>query len=116
MTSGLFALPAGAATKAAVTKAAATTCSDPSGTVKVGLSYFGGVESNLNDIGATVCFTAPTFYRQMAPIAKSLGVPSLRKSVSAGEGLPDAVLACLRHAEGAHEQSHHRGRKLLCLH
>jgi hypothetical protein len=45
----LLAMPAAATTK----QAAATTCADPSGTVKVGLSYFGGVESNLNDIGAT---------------------------------------------------------------
>jgi hypothetical protein len=40
-------------TAGAATRAAATKCADPSGTVKVGLSYFGGVESNLNDIGAT---------------------------------------------------------------
>jgi hypothetical protein len=41
------AVPAGAAKTAATTK-----CADPSGTVKVGLSYFGGVAQNLGDIGA----------------------------------------------------------------
>ena len=54
----------------------------------------------INDIGATMCFTAPTFYRQMAPIAKSLGVPTLRKSVSAGEGLPDATRQLWKDATG----------------
>jgi hypothetical protein len=37
---------------AAAAKAAATKCADPSGVVKVGLSYFGGVEQNLGDAGA----------------------------------------------------------------
>jgi hypothetical protein len=43
----LLAVPAGA-----VKHATATKCSDPSGTVKVGLSYFGGVEQNVGDLGA----------------------------------------------------------------
>jgi 2-aminobenzoate-CoA ligase len=43
------------------------------------------------DIGATICYTAPTFYRQMAPHARQLGVGRLRTCVSAGEGLPDAT-------------------------
>lgn len=42
-------------------------------------------------VGATICYTAPTFYRQMAPFAQRLGVGRLRLSVSAGEGLPDAT-------------------------
>jgi len=56
--------------------------------------------STINQIGATVCFTAPTFYRQMAPIAKAHGVPTLRKSVSAGEGLPDATRQLWKDATG----------------
>jgi 2-aminobenzoate-CoA ligase len=42
-------------------------------------------------VGATICYTAPTFYRQMAPFAKKHGVGSLRACVSAGEALPDAT-------------------------
>lgn len=38
--------------------------------------------------GATVCFTAPTFYRQMAPLATHHDLRSLTRSVSAGEALP----------------------------
>jgi 2-aminobenzoate-CoA ligase len=36
---------------------------------------------------ATICVTAPTFYRQMAPLAVNHDLASLRKSVSAGEPL-----------------------------
>jgi 2-aminobenzoate-CoA ligase len=54
----------------------------------------------INEVGATICFTAPTFYRQMAPIARQLGVPSLRKTVSAGEGLPDATRQLWKEATG----------------
>ena len=54
----------------------------------------------INEVGATICFTAPTFYRQMAPFAKSLGVPTLRKTVSAGEGLPDATRQLWKDATG----------------
>ena len=48
------------------------------------------------DTQATICYTAPTFYRQMAPfmqtLARQRGRPAaLRLSVSAGEGLPDAT-------------------------
>jgi 2-aminobenzoate-CoA ligase len=45
----------------------------------------------MNEVGATICYTAPTFYRQMAPFAKAIGLPKLRISVSAGEALPDAT-------------------------
>jgi 2-aminobenzoate-CoA ligase len=38
--------------------------------------------------GATVCFTAPTSYRAMAPLAKSYDLRRLRACVSAGETLP----------------------------
>ena len=54
----------------------------------------------MNQIGATLCYTAPTFYRQMAPFAKQLGVPSLRICVSAGEGLPDATRQLWKDATG----------------
>ena len=54
----------------------------------------------INQIGATICYTAPTFYRQMAPHAKALGVPSLCICVSAGEGLPDATRELWREASG----------------
>lgn len=40
---------------------------------------------------ATIVFTAPTFYRQMAPLVKDVDLSSLRKTVSAGEALPQAT-------------------------
>ncbi|MES2298850.1 MAG: AMP-binding protein [Pseudomonadota bacterium] len=40
---------------------------------------------------ATVCFTAPTFYRQMAPLAAKFDLSSLTRTVSAGEALPLAT-------------------------
>ena len=54
----------------------------------------------INEVGATICYTAPTFYRQMAPFAKELGVGKLRISVSAGEGLPDATRQLWKQASG----------------
>jgi 2-aminobenzoate-CoA ligase len=54
----------------------------------------------INNIGATICYTAPTFYRQMAPFAKQLGLPQLRISVSAGEALPDATRQLWKQATG----------------
>lgn len=48
----------------------------------------------------SVCYTAPTFYRQMAPFAKISGLPDLRISVSAGEGLPDATRQLWKDATG----------------
>ncbi len=54
----------------------------------------------IRDIGATICFTAPTFYRQMAPFARELGVGRLRICVSAGEGLPDATRQLWKDASG----------------
>lgn len=52
------------------------------------------------DVGATICYTAPTMYRQMAPFARELGVGKLRLSVSAGEGLPDATRQLWKQASG----------------
>ena len=57
------------------------------------------------ETGATVCYTAPTFYRQMAPFmqheAQQRGQPpALRLCVSAGEGLPDATRQLWKKATG----------------
>ena len=54
----------------------------------------------IKQIGATICYTAPTFYRQMAAFAKQHGVPSLRLCVSAGESLPDATRQLWKEATG----------------
>jgi 2-aminobenzoate-CoA ligase len=54
----------------------------------------------INAVGATVCYTAPTFYRQMAPFARQHGVGRLRICVSAGEGLPDATRQLWKEATG----------------
>lgn len=50
--------------------------------------------------GATICYTAPTFYRQMAPFAQQHGIGQLRLCVSAGEGLPDATRQLWKQASG----------------
>jgi 2-aminobenzoate-CoA ligase len=49
---------------------------------------------------ATVCFTAPTFYRQMAPLAGRFDLTSLRRTVSAGEALPLATRDAWQQATG----------------
>ncbi|KLU24461.1 2-aminobenzoate-CoA ligase [Caballeronia mineralivorans PML1(12)] len=49
---------------------------------------------------ATIMFTAPTFYRQMAGLASRFDLSSLRKSVSAGEALPDSTRKLWRQATG----------------
>ena len=54
----------------------------------------------IHEIGATICYTAPTFYRQMAPFARQHGVGKLRITVSAGEGLPDATRQLWKEASG----------------
>ncbi|OZI77451.1 AMP-binding protein [Bordetella genomosp. 12] len=54
----------------------------------------------IQDFRATVVFTAPTFYRQMAPLASRFRLQSLRKSVSAGEALPDATRQLWKRATG----------------
>jgi 2-aminobenzoate-CoA ligase len=54
----------------------------------------------INEVGATICYTAPTFYRQMAPFAREHGVGKLRICVSAGEGLPDATRQLWKQASG----------------
>lgn len=50
--------------------------------------------------GASVCFTAPTSYRAMAPQAAQHDLRSLRKCVSAGEALPAATRALWRESAG----------------
>ena len=49
---------------------------------------------------ATILFTAPTFYRQMAALASNHDISSLKKCVSAGEALPDATRQLWREATG----------------
>ena len=50
-----------------------------------------GLLSAIEQYRATVCFTAPTFYRQMAAVAFDYDISSLTKCVSAGEALPLAT-------------------------
>jgi 2-aminobenzoate-CoA ligase len=64
----------------------------------------------VNQVGATVVYTAPTFYRQMAAFAKALGTPSLRLCVSAGESLPERRDGCRNH------RRHRRHRNVSYLH
>ena len=59
-----------------------------------------GLLEAIQKFRATVCFTAPTFYRQMAPLARNHTLKSLRKCVSAGEALPDATRQLFRNATG----------------
>jgi 2-aminobenzoate-CoA ligase len=54
----------------------------------------------IQDFGASVCFTAPTFYRMMAPAVKGYDLASLKKCVSAGEALPDATRQLFKQASG----------------
>ena len=54
----------------------------------------------INETRATIVYTAPTFYRQMAAFAKQLGTPTLRICVSAGEALPDATRQLWKQATG----------------
>jgi 2-aminobenzoate-CoA ligase len=49
---------------------------------------------------ATVCFTAPTFYRQMALLAKDMDLRCLRETVSAGEMLPISTRQAWQEATG----------------
>lgn len=54
----------------------------------------------IQDFGATICFTAPTFFRMMAPLAKGYDLTRLKKCVSAGEALPDATRQLFKQATG----------------
>ena len=57
-----------------------------------------GMARLLDEVGATICYTAPTFYRQMAPFMKERNC--LRICVSAVEALPDATRTLWRDATG----------------
>ncbi|RIK96192.1 MAG: 2-aminobenzoate-CoA ligase [Burkholderiales bacterium] len=59
-------------------------------------SLLGAIEQHR----ATIVFTAPTMYRQMAMIASRYDLSSLKKSVSAGEALPDATRQLWKQASG----------------
>lgn len=52
------------------------------------------------DFKASICFTAPTFYRQMATMVAGVDLSSLKKTVSAGEALPVATRAAWQRATG----------------
>lgn len=54
----------------------------------------------IQEFRATIVFTAPTFYRQMAALADKYDIRALRKSVSAGEALPDATRQLWKQATG----------------
>lgn len=54
----------------------------------------------IQDFKATLCFTAPTFWRQMAGLVKDYDISSLKKCVSAGEALPDATRQLWKAATG----------------
>ncbi|QDL39222.1 AMP-binding protein [Rhodoferax sediminis] len=59
-----------------------------------------GMVKLINEVGATICYTAPTFYRQMAPYARQHGLPRLHTCTSAGEALPDATRQLWKEATG----------------
>ena len=50
--------------------------------------------------GATICFTAPTSYRAMAPLVRDYNICTLRACVSAGETLPVATRTMWESASG----------------
>jgi 2-aminobenzoate-CoA ligase len=54
----------------------------------------------IQDYRATITWTAPTFYRQMAPLAQKYDLSSLKKCVSAGEALPTSTRTMWRDATG----------------
>jgi len=59
-----------------------------------------GLLALVSEFRATMTFTAPTFYRQMADAAGKYDLSSLRCSVSAGEALPDATRQLWKQATG----------------
>ena len=50
--------------------------------------------------GATVCFTSPTAYRAMTPLAERFDLKTLRACVSAGEALPLSIRTAWERATG----------------
>ena len=64
-----------------------------------------GMARLIFETGATICYTAPTFYRQMAPFMAEEALKReqssrLRLCVSAGEALPDATRQLWKEASG----------------
>ncbi len=59
-----------------------------------------GLLAAIERYNATVCFTAPTFYRQMTSLVARYDLRSLHKCVSAGEALPLATRAGWKTATG----------------
>jgi len=59
-----------------------------------------GLLQAIEQYKATICFTAPTFYRQMTALAGKYDLSSLKKSVSAGEALPVATREGWQQATG----------------
>ncbi|MBI3713737.1 MAG: AMP-binding protein [Burkholderiales bacterium] len=55
---------------------------------------------SIDEFQATICFTAPTFYRQMLPLVSQFSLKSLQKTVSAGETLPIATREAWQAATG----------------
>ncbi|UHL62809.1 AMP-binding protein [Paralcaligenes sp. KSB-10] len=56
--------------------------------------------ATVQDFGVTMTFTAPTFYRQMAVLVSKYDLSTLKKTVSAGEALPDATRQLWKEASG----------------
>jgi 2-aminobenzoate-CoA ligase len=54
----------------------------------------------IEEFKATICFTSPLMYRQMAAMAQDFSLSSLKKCVSAGEALPDATRQLFKEATG----------------
>lgn len=54
----------------------------------------------ISDFKATQCYTAPTFYRQMAGLSNQYDLSSLKHPVAAGEALPDATRQLWKTATG----------------
>ena len=56
--------------------------------------------ATVQEFGVTMSFTAPTFYRQMAGLAPKYDLSTLKKTVSAGEALPEATRRLWKDATG----------------
>lgn len=54
----------------------------------------------IEDFHVTTCFAVPSFWRQMAGLAKNYDLSSLKKCVSAGEPLPEATRRLWKAAAG----------------
>jgi 2-aminobenzoate-CoA ligase len=48
----------------------------------------------INDVGATICYTAPTFYRQAAAFARELGIGKLRIASARAKGCRMPPASC----------------------